>query len=68
LEGRLRQINRAELNGTWEQRKKDMESTVAASDRYQAQVAELIDHHTKEIVAAANELTTLYPQSQRARP
>jgi methyl-accepting chemotaxis protein len=57
LEGRLRQINRAELNGTWEQRKKDMESTVAASDRYQAQVAELIDHHTPEIVAAANELT-----------
>jgi len=47
------------LENTWELRKKEIESAVAASDQYQVQVTELIDHHTNGIVSAANDLTTL---------
>ncbi|MBI5588320.1 MAG: methyl-accepting chemotaxis protein [Deltaproteobacteria bacterium] len=66
FDDRVRQLRKNDLNGLWEQRKKNIETTMAASDRFQAQMTELTDHHTREIVAAANELTALIAAEARS--
>ncbi|HXI10565.1 MAG TPA: HAMP domain-containing methyl-accepting chemotaxis protein, partial [Thermodesulfobacteriota bacterium] len=66
FDGKIRQLKGTGLEGAWERRRKNIESAVEASDKFQVQLAELIDHHTGEIVSAANDLTTLITDKAKA--